>query len=45
MSPKLHSLNRATTPNAEAEKPSRDEVEAALRTIIRWTGEDPDATA
>lgn len=24
------------------DKPSRDEVEAAFRTIIRWTGEDPD---
>jgi GTP cyclohydrolase I len=27
---------------AEAQKPSRSEVEAAVRTIIRWTGEDPD---
>ena len=25
----------------EADRPSRSEVEAAFRTIIRWTGEDP----
>ena len=24
------------------ERPSRAEVEAAVRTILRWTGEDPD---
>ena len=27
---------------AEPAKPSRPEVEAAFRTIIRWTGDDPD---
>ena len=26
----------------EVQKPSRAEVEAAVRTIIRWTGEDPE---
>jgi GTP cyclohydrolase IA len=28
-------------PQPEVQKPSRAEVEAAVRTIIRWTGEDP----
>ena len=42
MSPNLRALDRATTPKAEAQKPTRSEVEAAVRTIIRWTGEDPD---
>jgi GTP cyclohydrolase IA len=32
-------LKKASTP---LEKPARAEVEAAIRTIIRWTGEDPD---
>src|SRR6185503_6909689 len=27
---------------AEADRPSRSEVEAAVRTIIRWTGENPE---
>lgn len=27
---------------AKSERPSRAEVEAAFRTIIRWTGDDPD---
>src|SRR5436190_19008349 len=34
----VHALNRARTPA----RPSRAEVEAAVRTMIRWTGEDPD---
>ena len=38
MNPNVHALDRARTPT----KPSRAEVEAAVRTIIRWTGEDPD---
>jgi GTP cyclohydrolase I len=29
-------------PSAEISRPDRVEVEAALRTIIRWTGDDPD---
>jgi GTP cyclohydrolase IA len=29
------------TPSASAGKPSRAEVEAAIETIIRWTGDDP----
>src|SRR5256885_16625167 len=34
----VHSLDRARALG----RPSRAEVEAAVRTIIRWTGEDPD---
>jgi GTP cyclohydrolase IA len=30
------------TSKTPLEKPSRSEVEAAVRTIIRWTGEDPE---
>jgi GTP cyclohydrolase I len=41
VSPNLHALRRAEPPQPEAQKPSRAEVEAAVRTIIRWTGEDP----
>ena len=26
----------------QAVRPSRSDVEAAFRTIIRWTGDDPD---
>ncbi len=36
--PTADSLHNATP----ASKPSREEVEAAFRTIIRWTGENPD---
>src|SRR5205814_10568076 len=34
----VHALDRARALG----RPSRAEVEAAVRTIIRWTGEDPD---
>ena len=36
----------ARDPNSEHDdnRPDRSEVEAALRTIIRWTGDDPDRT-
>jgi GTP cyclohydrolase I len=30
------------TSNPEADRPPRAEVEAAVRTIIRWTGDNPD---
>ena len=33
-------LERGKTPEADA-KPRRAEVEAAVRTLIRWTGDDP----
>src|SRR4051812_9092810 len=42
MSPNLHTLRRAEPPQSEPQKPGRAEVEAAVRTIIRWTGEDPE---
>src|SRR3954447_3673096 len=38
----VHALDRARTPQPEVQKPSRTEVEAAVRTIIRWTEEDPE---
>ena len=35
--------SRAKASDAAAEgKPSRDEAEAAVRTLIRWAGDDPD---
>jgi GTP cyclohydrolase I len=36
----LQSLHRSGEPDSG--KPERAEVEAAVRTIIRWTGDDPD---
>jgi GTP cyclohydrolase IA len=42
VSSNLHALRRAEAPQSEVQKPSRAEVEAAVRTIIRWTGEDPE---
>ena len=42
MSPNVHAFDRAKTPAPELHKPGRAEVEAAVRTIIRWTGEDPE---
>ncbi len=34
-------LERAKNPDSEDGKPRRAEVEAAVRTLIRWTGDDP----
>jgi GTP cyclohydrolase I len=34
-------LDRAKNPDADSGKPRRAEVEAAVRTLIRWTGDDP----
>jgi GTP cyclohydrolase IA len=42
MNPNVHALDRARASLSEIQKPSRAEVEQAVRTIIRWTGEDPD---
>ena len=42
MNPTVHALNRARTSLSAAQRPDRAEVESAVRTIIRWTGEDPD---
>ena len=41
MNPNVHMLDRRAS-QPETQRPSRAEVEAAVRTIIRWTGEDPD---
>jgi len=38
----VHALDRTKSPAVEVTRPSRTEVEAAVRTIIRWTGEDPE---
>jgi GTP cyclohydrolase I len=42
MSSTVHALDRARAPLSEIQRPGRAEVEAAVRTIIRWTGEDPE---
>src|SRR5712691_356748 len=34
--------NRPSTKSAKLAKPSRDEAEAAIRTMLRWAGDDPD---
>ena len=41
MNPNVHMLDRRAS-QSEAHRPNRTEVETAVRTIIRWTGEDPD---
>src|SRR3954470_8996229 len=41
LSPNVHALHGPKA-RPQDEKPSRTEVEATVRTIIRWTGEDPD---
>jgi GTP cyclohydrolase I len=33
---------RAEVPRSAAARPSREEAEAAVRTLIAWTGDDPD---
>ena len=42
MSPNVHALDRARAPLSKVQRPDRAEVESAVRTIIRWTGDDPD---
>jgi GTP cyclohydrolase I len=42
MNPNVHALDRARVSLSEIQRPSRAEVESAVRTIIRWTGEDPE---
>jgi GTP cyclohydrolase IA len=39
---RLHALDPVRTPHAGVGRPERAEVEAAVRTIIRWTGDNPD---
>lgn len=41
MSSNVHALGRGRPSIAEPDRPDRAEVEAAIRTIIRWTGDDP----
>jgi GTP cyclohydrolase IA len=41
MSPTVHALDRARSVQPPSQKLTRAEVEAAVRTIIRWTGDDP----
>jgi GTP cyclohydrolase IA len=42
MSPTVHALDRARASQTEGHRPGRSEVEAAVRTIIRWTGDNPE---
>jgi GTP cyclohydrolase I len=42
MTSNVHALERVKLLRTEPGRPDRAEVEAAFRTIIRWTGDDPD---
>ena len=42
MSSNVHALERVRTLHTEVDRPDRADVEAAFRTIIRWTGDDPE---
>jgi len=42
MAVNLRALERVKSPGEEAGRPTRAEVETAVRTMIRWTGENPD---
>jgi GTP cyclohydrolase I len=41
MNSRVHTLARANLVHAAEDRPSRSDVEAAFRTIIRWAGDDP----
>ncbi len=41
MTSNVHALEQIRALH-QSGKPDRDEVEAAVRTILRWTGENPD---
>jgi GTP cyclohydrolase I len=41
MSSNVRTLEKARVFHSELHRPDRADVEAALRTIIRWTGDDP----
>lgn len=41
MSGNIHALERIQHPRDDSHRPSRAEVEAAVRTMIRWAGDDP----
>ncbi len=42
MASNIRTLGRAQSPAAKSSQPDRSEVETAFRTIIEWTGDDPD---
>lgn len=42
MTSNVHALERVKPLRTGPERPDRAEVEAAFRTIIQWTGDDPD---
>ena len=42
MSSNVRALERVRTLRTEVDRPDRADVEAAFRTIIRWTGDDPE---
>ena len=41
MTSSVHALERLKRPQTTSDRPERAEVEAAFRTIIHWTGDDP----
>src|SRR6516165_6827757 len=41
MSGNIHALERIRLKHGDSQRPSRAEVESAVRTIIRWAGDDP----
>jgi GTP cyclohydrolase IA len=42
MTSNVHALERLKLVPTLSDRPDRNEVEAAIRTIIKWTGDDPD---
>jgi GTP cyclohydrolase I len=42
MTSNVHALDRIKLLRTPSDRPDRAEVEAAIRTIIEWTGDDPD---
>jgi len=42
MTSNVHSLERVKLPRMKSDRPDRVDVEAAFRTIIEWTGDDPE---
>jgi len=42
MNSNILALGRIKTSRTEVDRPDRADVEAALRTVIRWTGDNPD---
>ena len=41
MTSSVHALERLKRPQTTSDRPERAEIEAAFRTIIHWTGDDP----